>query len=425
MLTASGPSLLALFLLASAAAQPTSQEQKPFTWTIKPPPTHLVLLSNRETSIVIATGDKAAHNIRIVQSTLQEATTEVLIGTEWLELCNPTRTECKTPINIEPHRTERVILRVDPRFRSHGVFKGNISLAVDEKTDVDSFELTVFSTSWCSRMIGVLLIGIGIGLSWVISVLIRQRSLRAEALLPASELGDAIRRLRTVLERLHKKTNIRLSKTEEHLEDLLQGLSPDRLEDAGYIPRSISNPFKLPRDLSNEYKQFLTDKGIEVTALSVVVRDGMEEAVTFWDEPNATEEVKMALKELDELGKQLNAVEKAKAEVDAVLQRLKSRLGKPKPLQAPAPGGPPAPPSVRELHLQLRWLSIAGWLLWAFLTLIVGIGVLLMKNNGFGVGLDYFKCFLWGLGVQVAGEQLQQLAPTTITSTFSISLPKQ
>lgn len=38
------------------------------------------------------------------------------------------------------------------------------------------------------------------------------------------------------------------------------------------------------------------------------------------------------------------------------------------------------------------------WLIWALLTRCVDVAALLATNYGFGVGLDYFKCFFWGAG---------------------------
>jgi hypothetical protein len=45
-------------------------------------------------------------------------------------------------------------------------------------------------------------------------------------------------------------------------------------------------------------------------------------------------------------------------------------------------------------------LSIAGWVLWAFVTLLVGSCALVWFNDGFGIGRDYLQCFLWGIGIR-------------------------
>jgi hypothetical protein len=79
---------------------------------------------------------------------------------------------------------------------------------------------------------------------------------------------------------------------------------------------------------------------------------------------------------------------------------------------------------LQQLRVELQRLSIAMWVVWAFVTWIGGVGLLVMSNYGFGVGLDYIKCFLWGLGVQVAGQQFQQLAPSSVTTAFNVSVPK-
>jgi hypothetical protein len=50
--------------------------------------------------------------------------------------------------------------------------------------------------------------------------------------------------------------------------------------------------------------------------------------------------------------------------------------------------------------------------------------ILVTTNYSFGIGLDYFKCFFWGLGIQIAGQQLQQLTPASVATTLNISMPK-
>lgn len=402
---------------------------KPFVWTVKAPPQRLVLLLDRQTSFAVSTGEIGATNVRIAYSNLQDATTGGQLGSEHLQLCLPGATSCGTSISIDPYKTQRILLQVAPTFLFSGTFAGSISLAVDQKVEMDSFDLTVLSTSLSNQILGAALILAGIMVSWFVSVFIRQRALRAEALMPASELGDALRRLIADTERAHKKSENRLPKTLDRLKALLASLAPEQLEANGLIPQPIPNPFKATPDPTGTYKQFLTNLSNEVTALSVVIRDGIRRVMEKLDGQNHGEAVPVALQKLDTLAEQVSTADEAKVSVAKIRGELEDALanGIQRGIQATPPiATPPVStvPSLQELLVQQSRLSISVWLIWGGLTWLVGVVALVATNYGFGAGLDYFKCFLWGLGVQVAGNQLQQLTPTAVSTTFSISFPK-
>ena len=57
------------------------------------------------------------------------------------------------------------------------------------------------------------------------------------------------------------------------------------------------------------------------------------------------------------------------------------------------------------------------------ITVGVGVAALIMSDPGFGTRLDLLKCLFWGLGVQTAGQQLQQLTPATVRTAFGVSVP--
>lgn len=80
------------------------------------------------------------------------------------------------------------------------------------------------------------------------------------------------------------------------------------------------------------------------------------------------------------------------------------------------------PPTVHELTVQLEDVGGIGWLIWALLTFFIGCGVLILSNHGFGTWTDLSKCFLWGLGIQAAGQGLQSLGPTSAATTFSLQI---
>ncbi len=418
----------AMIILAYAIAYGETGElpQKPFTWAIKAPPQRLVLLFDHQTSLAVSTGEMGATNVRVVHSSLQDSTTGAQITPEHILLCLPDNANCETAINIAPHKTERLLLKVSPAFHHAGTFTGSVSLAVDQKAEMDAFELTVLSTGRSNQFLGATLILVGIAISWIVTVFIRQRVMRAEALMPVSELGDTIRRLLVEVTHAHKRSDNRLPNTVARLQSMLASLAPEQLEAKGLLPHRIPNPFKAPPDLADAYKQFVSNLSIEITTLSIVIRDGIKNVMVKFDERNGGDAVVTALQKLDALAEVVNAGDEAKASVAKIRGELEDALAAGRP-SAMAPGGVTAAaslPSLQQLHIQLSRLSLSVWLIWGGLTWLVGIIALVATNYGFGIGLDYFKCFLWGLGVQVAGSQLQQLAPTTASTTFGIAFPK-
>ena len=88
-------------------------------------------------------------------------------------------------------------------------------------------------------------------------------------------------------------------------------------------------------------------------------------------------------------------------------------------------GGAPRRRTASDLAVELENLRGDVWLVWAAVTLALGFTVLILSNPGFGTGLDLMKSFFWGLGVQVAGQQLQQLTPGKVASRFSLPVPKE
>jgi hypothetical protein len=61
---------------------------------------------------------------------------------------------------------------------------------------------------------------------------------------------------------------------------------------------------------------------------------------------------------------------------------------------------------------------------WGAVTLLAGYAALILSNPGFGTSMDLVACFFWGLGVQIAGQQIQQLTAGNITTALHVGVPK-
>jgi hypothetical protein len=87
-----------------------------------------------------------------------------------------------------------------------------------------------------------------------------------------------------------------------------------------------------------------------------------------------------------------------------------------------------APSIVREnpasLLVEIRHIAIASWIVWGLLTILVGYIILVASSPGFGGFLDFARCLLWGFGIPVAGQSLQQLSGATLNTQLGISLTR-
>lgn len=411
--------VVAILTLISIQAVAAQTETKPFTLTIKPPPSRLVLIANDRTSFAISSSQEAK-NLHVIHSSLQDQSTGVQLAPSWLHVCLPDAAECSGFVDLPAGTSTRVDLQVDRNLPVRGVFAGTVTLGVDAHPEMSSFDLTVLATSTCSRVAGAALILLGIVLSLFVSLFLRQQAQRADLLVPASELGEVLVSARERVERIRATTGQDLPRTKARLSQLLTDLSPRTLEQRGWLPPLIPSPFRAASDTSSTYRQFLADQALRVAAVLEVVEGEVRAADRFAAHAVA---VQTALSALDALANTVQTVDEARAGIGPIMTTLNAALAPP-PVPALAPAPPAAPPTVRELRVQLSRLNASMWLVWAGLTWLVGLMSLVITNDGFGITLDYFKCFFWGLGVQIAGQQLQQLAPTTITTAFNVSIPK-
>jgi hypothetical protein len=77
--------------------------------------------------------------------------------------------------------------------------------------------------------------------------------------------------------------------------------------------------------------------------------------------------------------------------------------------------------SVHELQIRNERLNVVAWGLWFAISVSLGIYLLIAMQPGFGTSSDLWKCFFWGLGISVAGQQFN---PSTVTGALNITLPK-
>jgi hypothetical protein len=112
------------------------------------------------------------------------------------------------------------------------------------------------------------------------------------------------------------------------------------------------------------------------------------------------------------------------AKLDVIEQVLRTAIGPVAVADAARATAEPTRPPAEQLIVRLQTISAGVWLLFAIVTTVLGYVVVVAPVFGFGSSVDYAKAFLWGLGVQTAGQALQSLTPGTVTTAFGIQMPK-
>jgi hypothetical protein len=396
----------------------------------------IFLERSRQTDFTVNVKGRPLRGLAVCQSTLADSNTGNHLQEEYLGmyLAGPDVTanpQLESPYLTLTAASTKVHLFVLPAFQDKGVFAGTVGICSASKAAVATLKLTVNSSSCTAKIVGALLIVAGIGLYVLVTAVVKQRSSQLVALLPASRLIQALNGLRDSARQVEHRVGVKLpvllgDGTVKHsLEWLISQLSVDKLDDAGYLPSLLPNPFQPP-DAGTAYQQYLQNISAQELNDAVIVGDGLQRVMSLWsqlDEGSARE----ALGKLDQLALQADSPTVAmRPQVDALVSGISARRKEAAEMLTVAHdnfrAGRRAAPSVHEITIQLDYVSGIGWLIWASLTFLFGCSVLILSNHGFGTWQDLLKCFLWGLGIQAAGQGLQALAPSSAVNTFSLQI---
>jgi hypothetical protein len=393
----------------------------------------LFLQSSRDTNFIVNVKGRPLRGMTVCQSTLADANTGNHLDERYLNVylddaayrLNPQ--EDSKFLTLTASSTN-VHLAISPEFQSRGIFTGNVALCATNKGTISTFKLTVNSSNSLVKLLGGILIFVGICLYVLVAVVLRQRANQLTALLPASRLVEALQNLEKSAQQIANQSKVNLpillgnARQSHSLKSLIDQLSLNNLRKNGFLPPLLTNPFQ-PASISADFQQFLQQMSAQELNLVIIVRDGLEYAMSLDPRPDL-KKLHAALAQLDKLALEADSPDPMRPKVDAIVNGIV-----PGPNEFAAAisasnfqGGRAASQSVHEITIQLEYLSGVGWLVWALLSLLMGSAVLILNNHGFGTWQDLFKCFLWGLGVQAAGQGLQALTPASAVSTFSLQI---
>jgi hypothetical protein len=395
---------------------------KTFTWALTPPVPTVVLPGNTEVTFFTSTATEAQSGIKLViaKITLLDDDGRSL-DRKAFSLTDANNAEPTLPVTgIRP-----LLLTIDDSKLQNGKFTGSIEIAADGSNDVKSFPLTISRSSACARRLAWLLIALGVALSIVIGVFARNAVARAEALMPAT-------RLIAFLDAAHQRLqNCGAAEDVTSLANALQrvrsDLSATNLGSLGYIPSIFGAPLRSTA-APTDYAAYLQARSDAIAAYAYIVDHGACEVAQVKKQNPPTTAAQQAafgtaFKTIGTLAVAPPPYDmtQIRAAVITALTTLSTAIGL-------ARKGEAAPatetPSTQQLLFTIDMLNVGAWAIWAVVTVVAGGAILIISNPAFGTSLDFVKCFLWGLGVQVAGQQLQQLLPNGVASALGITMPK-
>ena len=75
-----------------------------------------------------------------------------------------------------------------------------------------------------------------------------------------------------------------------------------------------------------------------------------------------------------------------------------------------------------QLDFEIDRLNLVAWSIFALLSVIVGLVVLVLGKPSFGTAQDYLLCLLWGFGLPGAGTGLSTLTTASVRSSLSVAV---
>ena len=297
------------------------------------------------------------------------------------------------------------------------------------ESSVGTLKLAVHSSGPKIRFAGALLILLGIAAHVMVAVILKGRSIQLAALLPVARLIEALQGLQKAAERVSKESEVKLpnllggSDKLNSIKNVIGKLSVKSLKGQG-LPSVLTNPF-LPSDQGVTFQQTLQRISAQELNLATIVHGGLERVLALDPKPSPAR-IQDALKKLDQLADDASSSDPIQPKVQSILdgmtaqpERLTDSL-----VATQVRHQLSALPSVHSVNLQLEFLGELGSIIWATISFSLGLAVLILSNHGFGTWIDLEKCFLWGAGIQAAGQGLQALAPSSAASTFSLQVSR-
>ena len=394
------------------------------TWSVAQPSQWFIwfgFFSHLSTAIVVTSGDYPIGGLRLAQSSITSTLGGSSISLSDLELSeSPNSSTAISEIPAHTSRTVYLGLKATPAqwLWRDGNFTGTVSMAISQRPDLQTVNLTVHASSLWARLIGAAALIGSLFLAWWLAVWSRARLARLQAWRAVLVFQRAVRQVAADLKGILDKVGGTLAGISDNLSTRLAtidgSLSADKLDTTGCLP--VLGKVSSDTGWASNLQTFLKTQADQLGLLRILV-DGMAMVLPYWNS-NKDE----ALKALQRMyGAKVASADEAHAFVDIVLKDLETAVSS-------KGGRPPVTPrrepsTVQRVDVEVSHVLVAGWVVWGTISLVVGMSVLVMNNPGFGGWSDLVFCLLWGFGLPTTADRLQQLTPGGIATQIGVSFP--
>ncbi|HEX6716322.1 MAG TPA: hypothetical protein VF088_04390 [Pyrinomonadaceae bacterium] len=409
----------------------TNQPAGSFSWSVSKLPDPWVSSKGPTaddgacTAFSVTAKDSSATNVT-VNSTLVEEKTKKAITLDNLRLCiSGKKCDGTEPITLQANVPTALQLCTTKTF--HGNYHGAIVLASREKPDGDIILQNAQFSSFVAKLIGFVLILVGVALAFLAKVWARAKLERDQALVPVTVMRTQVNALAETLGQLKPEVYRKVpTKLNEAIKTLLGELSDSVLDSHQFLPPRVPNPFGFTVDAAG-FKAYLEARNPRVQLLSILVNKGVVPAVR---EDNGTlpdgkkSDVEKAIQDIDAIVDTNTSADQALNQVQGIVENLHLKLFPPPDnvINAQLELVPAtASTSFEALQLEIQSISKAIWVLYGILTAVSGLAFLILNNPGYGVPLDYIFALFWGFGLPM---MVQSLAPSSAASALNISIAK-
>jgi type II secretory pathway pseudopilin PulG len=391
---------------------------KTFGWTVKAP-AEWNLRSMQALPIAIHLNDLPASSIQMYRVDL--TTDDKLKGTAGTQdflLCSNAGPEECAPVTgtLAAKGTETIYVRPKGEL-PYGTLKGNISILAAEKDEPEVLPVTIYSPRPRGVFYAVLILMGGVLAAALMQFVLPSFKQNREQRQVVLSLLTQIKELQAEFEKLPQNLQTAAALWAQSLKTLKEDLSS----------KSITLLFSptLPQAYASQvaqletFKSKMEESGAEFNRLRLLLRSGLEAVAALQTaHPGHNADMDMAAADIAIL-----PAAGADAAIATRLAALRITAGvAAHVLLAGAPRNTPDS-ELRSITVQLLVANIVAWVFWGAVSVLSGLLLLVYQNPGFGTRLDLLICFLWGLGVSVAGGQSPQTTPTAVGKSLGINLP--
>jgi len=430
-------------------AIPAAPNTGTLLWSVDPPVSTWNLTHNQGLEFVVTlSGYGSIKALRITHSTLADSDSDRAITIpatafricssvdEPIEKCNGAVLDSnQQPSSVSAQLPKEAFkntlwLKVEPNALPNGVFAGNLVLDTDAAGEPKTLSLTIEKSSWRARAGGLAFLVAGVVIAWFVTVFARSRINRDQALLPIVLLGQKLKNLHSKLSLVPSEFANELALTLSTIGATFSELTIENLDANQLLPPRIPAWTLSLTTQPAAYQTFLQHMSQVIEDIGVIVAGIESAAVVLPSTPVANRDgLRTLIASLDALSGTLPQ------DADALRGKVQALIAHYSAGAIPQTLGLTAQPQSDQiarpitstpmsLNFEIQTVTLLFWLVWGGLSVIIGFTLLVKSSPGFGVYADFVRCALWGFGLPVAGQGLQQLTVSSVNTQLGINLPK-